>query len=309
MGKITVKKSSDMTLAEAFDSFILSATARGITQKTIKTYKDHFHSISKHLDISVTFSKLTKKTLEVMVVSMRNSGLAHNSVSSYMGVMKSFISWCNSEGYTNLFIPNYKPKETIKETYSDEELGALLKKPKGNYTFAEYRNWVIINFLLNCGCRAATIRNIQNQDVDLIHNQIIFRHNKNGKIQMIPLCRVMAEILRDYMAARRGDDSNYLFCDECGEMLTENALRLAISNYNKQRGVEKTSIHMFRHTFARKYLVDCGGNAFALQKLLGHSTLNMTKHYCTIFDADILRDYDNFSPLAQMTKERLQMKR
>jgi integrase/recombinase XerD len=83
-------------------------------------------------------------------------------------------------------------------------------------------------------------------------------------------------------------------------MLSENALRLAISRYNIKRGVNKTSIHLFRHTFARKYLIDCGGNAFTLQRLLGHSTLDMTKHYCNIFDMDITKNYDNFSPLAQL---------
>ena len=96
------------------------------------------------------------------------------------------------------------------------------------------------------------------------------------------------------------DKRVYLFCDEYGRMLTENALRLAITHYNHSRGVEKTSIHLFRHTFARKYLVDCGGNAFTLQKLLGHATLKMTKHYCNIYDADIAKSFDRFSPLAQM---------
>ena len=46
--------------------------------------------------------------------------------------------------------------------------------------------------------------------------------------------------------------------------------------------------------------MDCGGDAFTLQKLLGHSTLDMTKHYCAIFDADIAKNYDAVSPLAQM---------
>ena len=67
-----------------------------------------------------------------------------------------------------------------------------------------------------------------------------------------------------------------------------------------RRSVQKTSIHLFRHTFARKYLIDCGGDAFTLQKLLGHSTLAITKHYCAIYDADLTKNYDNFSPLAQM---------
>ena len=102
------------------------------------------------------------------------------------------------------------------------------------------------------------------------------------------------------MRVRGGEDCDYLFPNESGEQLKEYALRSSIARYNNRRGVQKTSIHSFRHTFARKYLVDCGGNAFTLQRLLGHSTLDMTKHYCAIFDADIVKNYDNFSPLAQL---------
>ena len=91
-----------------------------------------------------------------------------------------------------------------------------------------------------------------------------------------------------------------LFPNESGLQLTENGLRCSIAKYNRKRGVQKTSIHLFRHTFAKKYLVDCGGNAFTLQRLLGHSTLDMTKHYCTIFDADITKNFESFSPLVQL---------
>ena len=77
-------------------------------------------------------------------------------------------------------------------------------------------------------------------------------------------------------------------------------MRCSIADYNTRRGVGKTSIHLFRHTFARKYLVDCGGNAFALQRLLGHATLDMTKHYCEIYDTDLTKNFDKYSPLAQM---------
>ena len=63
-----------------------------------------------------------------------------------------------------------------------------------------------MNFLLNSGCRAATVRNIQNQDVDLSRRQIVLRHTKNGKVQVIPLCSAMVSILRDYMAVREVKD-------------------------------------------------------------------------------------------------------
>ena len=198
-------------------------------------------------------------------------------------------------------LPHIKDKETVKETYTDAELATILKRPGKNCSFCEYRNWVIVNFLMNCGCRSASLRNIQNRDVDLDTRQIILRHNKNGKIQAVPLCSVMVSILKEYTAIRKGKPDDYLFCDQYGGMLSMNGLRLAVARHNQSRGVAKTSTHLYRHTFARKYLVDCGGDAFMLQKLLGHSTLKMTKHYCAIYDADIAKNFDNFSPLAQIS--------
>ena len=298
------------TIEEAFSRFVASATARGLSEKTIQTYNQHIHSIGKHLDLSITFAELSQEDLDGMIVSMRRSGLAHNSISSYTRVFRTFLKWCREQGLTELEIPHLKDKETVKETYTDEELQLLLRKPARKSSFCEYRNWVIENFFMNCGCRAATVRSIRNKDVNFESGQVVFRHTKNGKVQVIPLCGIMMNILRDYMVIRGGEPNDYLFPSEFGEMLTESALRSAIADYNNSRGVEKTSIHLFRHTFARKYLIDCGGDAFTLQKLLGHSTLKMTKHYCSIFDADISKNFDRFSPLAQMNrpKERVMKK-
>ena len=307
--KITMNASSYKSVAEVFEDFVISQTAQGLSPVTLTNYRHHFHSISRHLDTSQSMDALTKSKLEAMVVSMRQSGLAHNSISSYCRVLRTFLGWCEREGMTVPPMPHIKDKETVKESYTDDELEAILKRPKKDCSFCDYRNWVIVNFLMNCGCRASTVRNIQNRDVDLDTRQIIFRHNKNGKIQTVPLCSVMVSILREYMAVRKGKSDDYLFCDQYGGMLSMNALRLAVARHNQSRGVSKTSTHLYRHTFARKYLVDCGGDAFMLQKLLGHSTLKMTKRYCAIYDADIAKNFDRFSPLAQMNQPRERIKR
>ena len=307
--RITMRVQTRETYAEGFSRFITARTAAGVADITVRNYHNNLHTIAKYFDVDTPLCELTQKQLDAMIVAMRQEGLAHNTITTYARIVRTFLNWCNCEGLTTVRMPNMKDKETVKETYSDSELARLLKKPDKNCDFTVYRNWVIVNFLMNSGCRAATIRNIQNRDVDLDVQQITLRHTKNGKIQVIPLCSIMVNILRDYMTVRGGDTEDYLFCNQFGEMLTENALRLAIAKYNQSRGVEKTSTHLYRHTFARKYLVDCGGDAFMLQKLLGHSTLKMTKHYCAIYDADIAKNFDNFSPLAQMNKPKEKIQR
>ena len=299
MAKIKLVVSA--TIEETFSDFIISKKTKGLAEKTLQSYQSQFQAVARHMDVKMDIAMLQKADFDAMIISMRDASLSPNSINSYTRTLKSFFSWCNEQGITRLNIPLYKAEETVKETYSDAELAALLKKPDiRKATFAEYRDWVIINFLLNCGSRAATVRAIQIRDVDLDGGMVFYRHTKNRKAQVIPLCSAMVAILREYLRHRGGEAADYLFCTETGSQLTENGLRKSIARYNVRRGVQKTSIHLFRHTFARKYLIDCGGDAFTLQKLLGHSTLAMTKHYCAIFDADLTKNYDNFSPLAQM---------
>lgn len=285
------------TIEESFSDFINSKKAAGLADKTIQTYHYHFAAIGKYLDIGQEIELLSNRQLEKMIAEMRDSDLSANSINSYTRTLKSFLSWCNAEGRTEANIRLYKAEEAVKVTYTDAELKRLLKKPNMRLCgFTEYRNWVIVNLLLNCGCRAATVRNIQIQDVDLKAATIAYRHTKNKKVQLIPLCSAMVSILREYLRIREGAAQDYLFPNENGKPLTESGLRQAIEKYNISRQVEKTSIHLFRHTYAQRYLRN-GGNAFNLQKILGHSTLKMTKHYCEIYDADISKDYDKFSPL------------
>ena len=296
MAKITMRMAE--TMAETFEDFLLMKKSMGLSEKTLATYKQHLSAIGKHLPIDKSMDLLEKTDLERMISSMRDVGLSANSIQSYTRTLKSFFSWCNEEGITNLNLSRYKAEETIKDTYTDSELNLLLKKPNmRKCNFSEYRNWVIINLLLNNGCRAASVRNILNKDVDINNHIIYIRHTKNKKTQVIPICSMLCGILNEYMRIRGGTDVDYLFPNETGGQLSENGLRCTIAKYNKRRGVQKTSIHLFRHTFAKKYLVDCGGNAFTLQRLLGHSTLDMTKHYCAIFDKDITKNFDKFSPL------------
>lgn len=268
MAKIKMKNS--VTVADTFHDFLMAKKAGGLSEKTIATYGQHFSAIGKHLPTDTPIDKLKKTDLEAMIASMRDAGLAANSIKSYTRTLKSFFSWCNTEGITRLNLPLYKAEETVKETYTDEELKALLRKPNTRKCdFPEYRNWVTVNLLLNNGCRAATIRNIKLRDVDLENQVIYLRHTKNKKAQVIPLCEALCGVLREYLKVRGGEMDDYLFPNENGTQLTENGLRCSIASYNRRRGVQKTSIviRCFLHRAGQR-MTAASAKRFTFQRIV-----------------------------------------
>ena len=120
--KIKLKNRKSQTIEEVFALFVISRTADGVSETTLKTYHNHFHTISLYLDVQQPLTDLTKSDLEAMIVSMKKSGLAHNSVPSYARVFRTFLNWCKEEGHCQVEMPKISDKEVVKETYSDEEL-------------------------------------------------------------------------------------------------------------------------------------------------------------------------------------------
>ena len=59
--KIVFREHSEKTMKEVFENFIITQTARGVDDITIRNYRQHLHSISKHLDIEMPFEDLTKR--------------------------------------------------------------------------------------------------------------------------------------------------------------------------------------------------------------------------------------------------------
>ena len=111
--KITMNGQSRKPLKEVFDDFVVSQTAKGLSEVTFTTYHRHLRSISHHLDIQKPLDSLTRKDLEAMVVSMRTAGLAHNTISSYCRVLRTFLNWCKRNGMSVPELPNIKDKELI----------------------------------------------------------------------------------------------------------------------------------------------------------------------------------------------------
>ena len=132
-----MRKVQETKLSEVFSLYLASAAAKGVKDKTLKTYEQHFNAISKRLNVDSSISLTTSKDLDKMILRMREDGLSDSSINSYTRTLKVFFSWCNEQGYTKTNLKIYKASETVKETYTDDELMTLLTKPEANCKFCE----------------------------------------------------------------------------------------------------------------------------------------------------------------------------
>ena len=299
----------EITYKMAVDLFLIDKQADGVSAGTIQGYAAHMRNAwERYIDRNEPIANITTTDLKLIVAEMAETGLSRNSIRSYTATMQSFLKWARAEGLCDAEIRLFKGEETVPECYSPDELRRLLKRPNlRRCSFVEYRSWVIVNLLVNNGCRASSVRAMQLRDVDLERGVIYLRHTKRRKAEMLPLGDYMVQILSQYLEIRKGKDTDPLFPTEDGSAMTETCLRQSINRFNASRGVERTGLHKFRHTFARMYLLDCGGDPLRLQKLLGHSTLAMTKHYARIYDAEIVEDFRNHSPLDKLRNDKIKM--
>ena len=248
----------------------------------------------------VLCSTINRDTIEEFIefLKNRNPNIRATSINSYLKDLRTLLYYFMERGYLKQFqVKLIKEDINIKETYSNEEIELLLQKPNlKKCDFSEYRNWVITCYLLATGNRLSTVCELKNKDIDFNSGMIHLRKVKNRKSYNMPLSTTLEKILVEYMKYRKGEEEDYLFCNKYGDKLQESSLGTAIYRYNRRRGVKKTSVHLYRNTFAKIYITNEGDIA-RLQRLLGHSTPTMSLRYAKMFDTDLDYRFDERNPL------------
>lgn len=305
--RISLNQNSYPLISELHEEFLKEKELHGASDATIKTYRGSFKKIQLYIGKDATINQLDNIFLTSFIKYLRSSDLSVPTINHYLRELRTFAYWCMDNGY---IYPHYKislvkGQETIKDTYTIEELERLLEQPKDKHNFVAWRDWTIINWVLGTGNRVNTIINVRLCDLDLRNGYIYIYQQKNKRPNEIPMDSHLLSIVKDYVRKWRSQASptDYLFCNIYGEQLTNNSLKLTIRKYNKSRNVDKTSMHAFRHTFAKMWVMN-GGDIFKLQKVLGHSTLDMTRHYVNLYGADLKIGYDEISPLNSIVKNK-----
>ena len=284
---------------------------KGNSSATIYNHKCFYRRYSQFLSevYETTPKEITIEIFEtdrnqlLFMDFMRKQGLQQSSINAYLRNMKAFCNWCVNEGYLDCFkCPIKNVPTTAKEVYTVAELEKLMVKPPIT-DFHDFRTYCIISLMLNTGARRRTISNIKICDLELEDGYINFNTTKTGKVVRLGLERKtkrdLLEWLNYWRISKGAEPSDYLFCNEFGGQLSCSSITDSIAKYNRKRGVNKTSVHLFRHTFAKMWITS-GGDIISLAKVLTHSELAMVQRYSNLYGGDIKKEIEEHSVISQM---------
>ena len=294
--------------------------AEGHSRKTQLDYKKTlrpFYAYLKNEHGIVDLSLLSIDTLRAWLVWLRNTPgpqgnpRSSKTVESYCRQIMAFLRWCYREEILDhdlterLKLPKADKKHI--RVFTDEEVKALHEacaagdgglRPDVRRMLTA-RNRAVLWFLLDTGIRASELCGIRFMDFDRKHGTVYIM-GKGAKERKVLLGQRGSHYLCAYLDYWRGEPENndeYLILTDDGNALTYESITQLFRRLKKRSGVsdKRVSAHTCRHWYAIRFLLK-GGKLFALQRHLGHETLEMVKIYAFITDQDAEDEKRKYSP-------------
>lgn len=284
------------TLETASNEFFKYNKVKGLAVATQRTYKGYINGFVDWFGRERNVYDITTKVLDDFVIKKTDEGAKPISVATIMKHLRTFLNFCHKRGYMpeiEVIVPKFQVE--LKEPYTDDEMKLLLARPITD-NWIEWRAWAMVNYFFSTGQRLSTVINIKIEHLDLDKRVVKLVHNKDKIQKYMPLSSAIVKVLQEYISLSELEEQDYLFPEIEGKQLKARSAEQAIELYNKSRGVKKTSIHLFRHTFAKNCICN-GMNPVKLQKLLNHKDITMTMRYVNLYSDDISNDLDLFNPL------------
>lgn len=320
-----VEPASQLTIDEAFDIFYQAKAAEGLRERTLHDYKTHhryFMSWLKeaHPEIEM-IGDITPQILREYVYflthdkpkweghptltekSKTERGLSPHSVNIRLATMKAFYRWLHNEGYIPSNPAANIKKQPVEEdkigAFTDEQVEALLAQPDQR-TYAGFRDYVLMRLLLETGLRINEALSLTAADIDVKMRMITLEgsRTKNRKTRVIPLSSDLIRLLLDLIAENKTyfPDAEHIFLSNMGDPISQSNITDRIKEYGVKAGIAdqvRVSPHTFRHTFALNFLM-AGGDIIALQRILGHSSMEMVRKYVQHTPDDLMTQYEKF---------------
>jgi len=322
MSTVAATKDKTYKLPELIDYFELCNRAEGKSLKTITWYSANLARFSSYLQnrhlpdsIEHTDIKLLRDYVLWLLkrhrfenhpyTSEKAEPLSSSTVHGHVRTLRAFFSWLLREGFVESNVAKeLKPPKIVNKvvsTLSDEEIVSILRtfRPASN---SEVRNQTIFMLLLDTGLRIGELVNLKIDDVNM-GDGLLKVMGKGKKERIVPFGSSAQKVLQRYLFRYRPKPAysgiENVFLSVHGTPLTENSIKLVFARLAERSGVHRLHAHLCRHTFATRYLIN-GGDVFTLQQILGHSTLEMVRHYVNLASNHVAMQHQRFSPLDRL---------
>ena len=314
------KELMELTLPRAIDNYMTALTLEGKSPETILWYRKKLTRFATFMQDGGTPAKVRSLTLDdgrsfiksLMELTTRyanhclchevQGGLAPQSIHGYVRALRAFATWLQEEGYTkdNIFKgikPPHVPQVLIQPLTEDEVRRVLVATQQ--HTGEAVRNYAINLLFLDTGIRLSELVHLKISDIDFTAGQFkVF--GKGAKERIVPMGlttrRAIIRYVEHYRPQPVNLNENRLFLTAAGGAVTARSVEQMIERLAQRADIPRLHAHLLRHTFAVRYLVN-GGDVFTLQKILGHTTLEMTRKYVTLASTDVKEKHRQYSPI------------
>ncbi len=318
-----------LILEKAIEGFLQYKIAEGLSPNTITAYRHDLNLFLSKIG-NVPVNKLESPQITGYLSWLRTDyqpqrmngkthPLSNKSLRNHWVTFSSFFRWFSMEFEEQnpmRKVPAPKFKNKPIEPMKKREIGAILKacvysQKAKTYSRRSFkmrrptgqRDKSIILVLLDTGIRVSEFCALNIQDFEPGTGKIEIKHGsrggaKGGRGRYVYLGKTARKALWRYLVQREDgeDPDSPLFANKFGRPMTPNSLRQLIASLGNRVEVSQCYPHRFRHTFAITYLRS-GGDIFTLQSLLGHSSLDMVRHYAAIADIDVEQAHRRASPV------------
>ncbi len=246
----------------------------------------------------------TQGELRGTVLRMREAGLKETGCNAAIRAINAYLHWSTGSerkcgaGCTHPRIQQLKEPQIILPTLTETQIKLLVNwKPKPKNLHQQ--RWHLLSLLLlDTGCRITEALTVRVSDIDL-DNLLVTLDGKGRKQRIVPLSFALRKALHHYIADFNLKQDSLLFATQEGAPVRRMTALRSIKLLCVHLGFDPPArtLHAFRHTFAVNYLRR-GGSVFHLQKVLGHSSLEMTRRYANLVTADLQAVHERISLLS-----------
>ena len=302
------KEFRELQAEDVIPPFLLYKQATGISPRTAKDYETTLKRFSKKYPDFMDHPR--ERTLEFLTAS--KSAVAFNLKYAYL---KTFFDWLTLEGYYRGAV---HPLAGIKKRRAasriveleDKDLRKLLDAVDGTH-YAGLRDRAGILLSLDTGIRPGEMVQLLPGDYNNEKGEVIVRAEiaKTRTPRVLPLSPVTVQAIDKLLLLRPSLwRSAPIFASERGKMLQVTTWSRRIKTYGQKVGLDITA-YCLRHAAAIT-LLRHGADAFTVQRILGHTTMQMTRVYVNLTNTDIRDAHAAAGVLASLTgSETAPMKR